>query len=224
MVTDENWFKKFPLSYFLFDPPILVENPTAWGLSAQGISYVKKGDVYHAQDWIGMDSYPNAADVLEECVNIGGSGLVPLTNQIGQLTPGKSRRLLFHPAGHLYNAQPYKEQLLSGNSFPDCAKPVDSPEYKLHRAINNQMCSMLHWQHVEGGVVNFGRTVTRKIGDTSYFAASPIQEAKPDQALALIAWLPIDELHIVQGDDDKVNKALELLSKISDLPFFVTNV
>jgi hypothetical protein len=229
MVTNPEWFKKYPLSYFLFDPPILVENPNAWGLSAQGISYVNKNGVIHAQDWIGRGTGPeahgywNAADILEEAVNIGGSGLVPLSTQIGQLTPGKSRRLLFHPAGYVYNAQLMKEHLMISNLLPDCVKEKDSPEYKYHHAANDQMCSMLHWQYVEGGSQTLGRFVTRKVGDTVYQAVMAPADIKPAFALALIGWLPIDELHIVEGDDNKVANALKLLSTVSQLPFFTTN-
>lgn len=231
MVTDKKWFKQYPLEYFLFDPPVYVPEPINWGLSPQGISYVKKNDIVHAQDWIGAVYYPNAADILEEAVTLGASGLAPLTNQIGELTPGKSRRLLFHPAGWLHNAKAYKEEEVTDPGIPTCPKKKGSEERKRHNGKNDVMCARLHWQHITGGTPLFDapippgkeRAVQRKIGDTTYLGIKPLESPAPEMGLALIAWLPIDELHVVQGDDDKVAKALELLSKISDLPFFLTN-
>jgi hypothetical protein len=216
-VTDKEWFRQYPLSYFLFDPPILVKNPTAWGLSAQGISYVQKDGVWHAQDWIGAQFYPNAADILEEAVNLNGSGLFPLTNQLGQLTE-KSKRLLFHPRGWIKDPAPFHENLLF-KDLPDCPKKDDN-----HKINQHFMCAMLHWQDVTGGVDidPTQRYVNRTIGQTTYQAAKVPLGVQPDFELALIGWLPIDEFQVVEGNDDKVAKALELLEKVSNIPFSLT--
>jgi len=218
--------KGYPLSYFLFDPPILVEDPKSWGLCAQGISYIQQNGVWHAQDWVGVGFYPNVADILEEIVSHNASGLIPLTEGINKLGPG-SRRLLFHPHGWLYNPRPYKETRVSISGRDECPIPEDQPAHAQHLEVDDMMCAGLHWQTVENGVQQLGRLVKRTVGSTEYFGAMPLQDPKPEYGLALVCWLPIDEIHLVEGDGteakDQVAKALDLLERVSQLPVFLTN-
>lgn len=229
MYTDmQKWLRTYPLSYFLYDPPVLVSNPGDWGLSAQGISYVEKGGVTHAMDWIGKENYPNTADILEELLQFDGSGLIPLSPGITKLIPGKSRRLLFHPRGYLHNAGIYREHFQETDR-PVCILSPDDYRRSMHLDHDaNQMCAGLHWQDVLGlSPEPDSRLGVRRNGDTIYRAAGPIIGEPPQYDLALVAWLPIDELHIVEGDegrnDSKIAKAIEVLSRISNLPVFLTN-
>jgi hypothetical protein len=76
------------------------------------------------------------------------------------------------------------------------------------------------------------RNVLVHVGQTEYRAITEMKSTKAECALALIGWLPIDEVHLVEGDpksqdqetNDKVMKALEFLKKVSSLPIMLTNV
>ena len=215
--------EKYPFGYFLYDPPILIEDPTVWGICPQGISYIFKEGYYHAVDWIGENNYPNSADILEEAFNLGGSGLVPLNPQVGKLTMGKSRRLLVHPRGYLKNNKLYKEEFLALEKIPRCFRPKGLQQHT-HPYIA-EPCASLHWQTVTGGLPTIGRYVQRTVGDTTYAAASPIEGEKPDFGIAIIGWFPIDELHLVYSDDrSDMDKALDLLKNInSSIPTYITD-
>jgi hypothetical protein len=215
--------EKYPFGYFLYDPPILIEDPANWGICPQGISYIFKDGVYHAVDWIGVNNYPNASDILEEAFQVGGSGLVPLNLQLDKLTMGKSRRLLVHPHGWLQNNQPYKREYQNLPQVPECFRPIGSRQHK--KPSVNEPCASLHWQTVEGGNVISERYVQRTVGSTTYNAVAPLTTEKPVFSLAIIGWLPIDELHVVNSEDKSdLDKALDLLKNLtSDMPVFLTN-
>ena len=215
--------EKYPFGYFLYDPPILIEDPTTWGICPQGISYIFKEGVYHAVDWIGENNYPNAADILEEAFNMNGSGLIPLNSQMDKLTLGKSRRLLVHPKGYLKNNKPYKEQYLALKRIPECFRKKGFQQHKSPE--NPQACASLHWQTVTGETPAIGRYVNRTVGSTTYEAVAPIKDVTPEFGIAIIGWFPIDELHIVHSDDnsemDRIMKALKDINP--SIPTFLTN-
>lgn len=214
---------KYPFGYFLYDPPILIEDPTAWGICPQGISYIFKEGVYHAVDWIGNNNYPNAADILEEAFAMNGSGLIPLTPQINKLTMGKSRRLLVHPNGYLKNNKPYKENYLALERIPACFRPKGHQQHKQPNI--KEPCASLHWQTITGGIPSLGRHVMRTVGSTTYEGIAPIENETPDYGIAIIGWLPVDELHVVHTDDnsemDRIMKALKDIDP--SIPMFLTN-
>jgi hypothetical protein len=216
--------EKYPFGYFLYDPPILIEDPVNWGICPQGISYIYKDGVYHAVDWIGVNNYPNAADILEEAFRTGGSGLVPLNVQLDKLTLGKSRRLLVHPHGWLENNQAYKKEYVKIPEIPECFRPKFDQSHK--KASIDEPCASLHWQTVDGGNVYDGRHTQRTIGSTIYNGIAPL--GKPDEPvfkLAIIGWLPIDELHVIDSEDkSELDRALDLLKNLTtDIPTYLTN-
>jgi len=217
--------EKYPFGYFLYDPPILIEDTAEWGICPQGISYIQKDGIYHAVDWIGANNYPNASDILEEAFQTGGSGLVPLNVQLNKLTCGKSRRLLVHPRGYLNNNQIYKKEYKKLDRIPTCFRPKNSQHHK--SVLSSEPCASLHWQVVEGGTPNRqdARYVSRTVGSTTYDAVSPLDNEKPDFSLAIIGWLPIDELHLVDSEDkDEITKAMDFMSMMGiSLPTYLTN-
>ena len=215
--------EKYPFQYFVYDPPILIEDPVVWGICPQGISYIFKEGYYHAVDWIGENNYPNAADILEEAFRFGGSGLVPLNSQIGKLTMGKSRRLLVHPRGYLENNKSYKEQYLALEKIPHCFRQKGFQQHI--KPENKEPCASLHWQTVTGGTTSIGRHTVRTVGSTVYDAVAPIENETPKFSIAIIGWFPIDELHVVHTDDkSEIDRALDLLKSInSNIPTFITD-
>lgn len=237
LVTDTGrWLDQYSLSYFLYDPPIhyTPEDEKLWGLCDQGVSYVEAGGVWHAQTIVGRGhvngdiGYYNAADILMEIQNGWASALAPLQgDQVRLLEPGgKSRRLIFHRGGWIHNYQEYRQDYRDLHGIQECMLPKGSDAYKRHIA-GEEMCASLHWQHVEGGTKRIKRLTTRRIGELTYEAYRPIEGHPPQDDLALVAWLPIDEIHIVDNEDmqDKspVAKALEFLSAQTSLPIFITD-
>jgi hypothetical protein len=229
MMTDlHKWLKRYPFSYFVKDPPILVEDPSAWGLNPQGISYIESGGYWHALDWIGANNYPNVADILEELLNGWCSGLLPLTDKehIRLLVPHQSRRLLFHPHGWIENFKVYRDAWVDDGKRDVCLLPDNDPRREEH-IRGEDMCAALHWQVVEGGKLGSGRFTTRKIGDCTYEAIAPMKGEPPIYKLAHIMWLPIDEIHVIDSeaekDKDPVFEALDFLAGLNSIPVFVVN-
>lgn len=234
LVTDiEKWLNQYPLSYYLFDPPILA-NERDWGICDQGVSYVETGGVWHAKTIVGRGmingtvGYYNTADILMEFANGWASALAPLQGEhVKDLEPGgRSRRLIFHRGGYLKNFEIYRKEYQKLPGIQECMLPKGSEQYKRHIA-GKDMCASLHWQHVQGGSTRTGRLTTRVIGELQYEAVRPLEGHAPQEELALVAWLPIDEIHIVDNEDmqDKspVMKALDFLVGQTSLPVYVTN-
>ena len=230
LTTDtKKWLTQYPLSYFLYDPPILVEDEKSWGICDQGVSYIESGGIWHAQTVVGRHHYPNTADILMEILNGWASSLVPLVgDKIKLLQPGGiSRRLIFHRGGWIINHKEYREEYQSLNVIQTCMLPNDHPDRSAH-VKGETMCASLHWQHVTGGKANGDdRYIERKIGEMVYNAVAPLEKCPPEEQMALVAWLPIDEIDIVNNEDmqDKspVVQALEFLAGQTSLPIFITD-
>lgn len=230
--------QKYPLSYFLFDPPTLVENPAAWGICPQGFGYVLKDDAWHVMDWIGVDNYPNPSDIWEEMVALGPDGkrhgasaLTPLTSDVMKLTQ-KSRRFLVHPRAIIQESKEYREGYVKNTAWEDCFLPLDHPDRVAH--LEGAMCSALWWQYTTGGEIKDknSRKVTVTVGSTTYDAAAEIKVLKPTYQIGIMGWLPITSLELVVGEKPEDNpsevkadikKALDILDRAT-LPVYLTNV
>jgi hypothetical protein len=231
--TNHSWFEQYPLSYFVYDPPIHVESLLDWGLCDQGISYMQSGGVYHAMTVVGLENYPNVADILEEWKNGWSSTLVPLMGEgVRLLTPVKSRLLIFSRAGWLPEYKKYRKSYIELETINECFLPDVDPIRKEHLK-GKDMCASLHWQHVTGGTLidtREPRKVGRKIGQAYYEAVGPIDEI-PATDYALVAWRPIDELNLIDPaeavDKSPLDEALEFLLGSTgtpcQLPIFLTD-
>lgn len=234
--------KRFhPLSYFMMDPPIIVENPAALGLSAVGYSLVQDPHtgIWDVYDWIGASHYPNVADFWEEMAALdsdgnmhGGSMLAQIQDDWSRLTPHVSKRWFVHPNGYFQNWKPYRENWVD-TGWEHCFLPENNPKRQEH--LNNQeMCAALWWQHVTGMKIARGtaRAGVREIGSTKYAAAGPIKNVDPKPCLAIVGYGLIDELHVIAGNvaqnpksvNDKIAATIRRLQSMStQLPIFVTN-
>ena len=68
-----------PLECFFMDPPGPVD-AGGLGLSPRGVSLIAgEGGITHVWDWVGGDSYPNVADILEEGRRLGFSRRIAST-------------------------------------------------------------------------------------------------------------------------------------------------
>ena len=134
--------------------------------------------------------------------------------------------MIFHRAGYIHNYDLYRREYQTIPGIQDCMLAKDSPDYQRHLE-GKEMCASLHWQCVEKGAPIDGRTVKRIIGEAQYTALGPITGNLPKHDTALIAWLPIDEIDIVDSnefeDKSPVMEALEFLSSQTALPIFVTD-
>lgn len=231
LVTNtKKWLERYPFGYFVYDPPVLVEDPLSWGLSAIGLSYMENGGFWHVKDWIGADNYPNAADIMEEFVNGWASSLLPLHSgskeHIKLLTPGQSRRLLFHPHGWIDNFKEYRDNWQKLARWDECMLPNDDTR-RVDHLKGLDMCTSLLWQVVEKGKQGPERDTQRKTGEHVYYAIAPMENSKPSYRLALNMWLPIDEIHVIdnQAEQNKqpVMEALNFLVGLSSVPLFVVN-
>jgi len=233
LFTNHSWFEQYPLSYFVYDPPILVENLLDWGLCDQGISYMESGGIHHAMTVVGQENYRNVADILEEWRNGWASTLVPLVGEgVKLLTPTRSRLLIFSRAGWIDEFKDYRKGYVSLDDVDECFLAVEDPERKKH-IKGKDMCASLHWQHVVGGspVSPGSREITRKIGQAIYKAVAPLEEVLPTEHYALVAWRPIDELDIIDPleatDRSPLDEALEFLLGSTgtpcQLPIFLTD-
>ena len=218
----QKYLETYKYSYFLFDPPVVI-NPAEWGVCPQGLSFVFNQGYWHVMDWIGATHYPNAADILEEAYEHGGSTLTPLKQDLQKLTPGYSRRLLIHPRGHVVDPTYLKENRLPLERIPLCF--LEEEDYRRDMHINNplDMCAALHWQGIISKV-DTRDLVERSIGDTTYKAISLPNSVELKYEPAIIGWLPIDEIHLVDSPDkDEINEALKFLSDYTSLPTYLTN-
>jgi hypothetical protein len=230
----EEAFKIF--SNYICDPPISLEDPARLGISPQGISVIEvNGQAYHAMDWIGKD-YLNPSDILMECMMKDGSTLYPLSpataHGLELLEPGVSERYLVHPTGIALN--PYElflNRITIPDGPPDCFKPEDKREF---HEQTGEYCASLHWQRVtyRGRKKKEDRIFNRQIGDLSYPAALPPEGWEPEYGVAIIAKIPIDEIHLVVGSPDEnepemneiIQKAIDFLGGLDlDLPVFLTD-
>lgn len=226
LVSDmQKYLEKYPFTYFLFDPPIVI-NPAEWGVAPIGVSYIFNDGYWHILDWVGESHYPNPSDILEEAFLHNGSALVPLENEMEKLTPGKSRRLLIHAKGYVTNSSIIKKQKMELENIQDCFLQEKDYRRSMHLDKNDDsMCASLHWQNVTGSKAKERGLILRNIGDTTYTAVSPDPNWQLEYLPAIIGWLPIDEIHLVEDTDQQsMNKAIDFLQKFSNLPVYLTNV
>jgi hypothetical protein len=222
-----HWLEQYPLSYFLYDPPILVDDEIAWGVCDQGVSYFESGGIWHAKTIVGRGNYFNAADILMEFTNGWGSALAPLIGDgIKKLTPVESRRLIFHRGGWIDNFKKYRDEYKPLSMIQECMLPV-GPDRDAHLE-GKEMCASLHWQHVERGKRNPNdRYTVVEVGEMTYDAVAPIEDHPPQDKLALIAWMPIDEINIVDSPDisdkSEIDDALAFLAGQCALPVYLTD-
>jgi hypothetical protein len=109
---------------------------------------------------------------------------------------------------------------------PPCFLSQKSALYKQHVA-GLDCCASLHWQVVGKKKKSSDREIERTVGDHQYPAVCQINEIPADLHLGLIAWLPIDEIQIVDNldipDKTDVEKALDFLIGLTSIPISIKN-
>lgn len=232
-VTNTDRFDQFPFGYWLYKPPVLIHDIASWGICDQGVSYYTGPDgITHIFSVAGLDGYPNASDIVEEWYDGWASTLIPNNHNpdVLKLTPGVSRLISVSAVGYFDEYQLYRKQFQKLPHVPECFLEEGTEGYERHLK-GEEMCASLHWQHVVGGKNADGRQVTCEVGDHSYPAIAPIEDHPTTNHYALVAWRPIDELHIIDSSEEPdkkdLNDALAFLTgatgQACQLPIFVTD-
>lgn len=207
--------KGLPITTVLCDPPKPVD-PAALGLTPRGVKLIEFDGTAMIFDWIGADSYPNAADFAEETIRYGASRRIPRNFPVGRLTV-KSRLLAVHARAIV---TPKSEK-----SLP--LDPYLCPTGK-HEA-NDPTCAGRWWSSLDPstteGLTPFGsgesavctgrtdgltwvggwepgpNARVRRMPEFSY-VASVYEPHEYDFAPGVIAILPITRLALINDPDD----------------------
>lgn len=155
-----------PISYFIIDPPIAIEDPVAMGISAQGVSLLPRfnpitgqpvldedgAQVFDIWDWVGTEYYPETSDFVEEVRYRGLSRLTPKSIDYSKLSP-KSCHILLHGKAVLDEDSKkfiYRWSQTSSVGAPKCLKKIpvhDNPTDDFIDTINDT-CSKM-WYHTK---------------------------------------------------------------------------
>lgn len=214
-----------PLEAFLFCPPMThVENNSgemapiveAWGLSPRGVTLVSLGGKIHVVDIVGRESYPNAADILEEIRRHGLSRRLELTDSDYTLLGPGSKILLAHAWGSLVEETATDFAINPPGAPKNC--PRGKEEHLRDRVLG--MCAAFHWEGIVEGhdlaplQSNAPeRAVKRIVGDTEYVAyraPDGVANGPEQHKMALIGAFPIHNLAVIKHPDpERQARAME---------------
>jgi hypothetical protein len=196
-----------PVEDFLFCPPLLLPPAQirAMGLhSPRGIRVVQdqQTKVWHTFDVVGVTSYPNASDMVEEIRRFGLSRRAELQAQdYAKLTP-ESRHILLHPRAHIENhAELYAARQRERWVYEPCPKGFE--HHNSLKVAPQFMCIALWYESLIGGesLRTSFRSVTRKMPAFQYVGAAPPDGFVPDYKLAIIGSFPITAIEVVKASN-----------------------
>lgn len=204
------------LEDFLIDPPHVIANPAALGLTPRGVKLVEVNSVWHIVDWVGSQHYPNVADFLEEVRRFGLSRRLPRNLDFSKLNEN-SRVLLMHARAHIQNFQDYVWSGWVNVKYNRCPKEIDDHEH----TDPPMMCAGVFYQDVEGGQpVESGhqRLVNCEMPSFSYVAARRPEGVEPKYQPAIFASFPVSRLVVVRDLEGGSHDATAKNARQSSLP------
>jgi hypothetical protein len=92
-----------PVEEFLIDPPVVIDDPAALGLTSVGTAMIERDGVTHVLDIVGREHYPTVAAFIDEARRMGISRRISRNSDFSKITPA-SRLLLLHPHADIANA------------------------------------------------------------------------------------------------------------------------
>jgi hypothetical protein len=221
-----------PIEYFLVDPPVPTDPDL--GIPNRGVLLVPReladGSVVHdVYDRVGVASYPNVADFIEEVRRIGLSRRVP-TNIDWSLLSEQSRIVLCHPRAIIGNAHHAYMSLINEHLTYQfrhqwqcvCGRPEH--ETMLELADANETCASLWYESITGGEPSFNvdhypRTVERIVGDIRYLARSwPAEGVTPTYVDGFFLRLPIHRVAIIRDPEQHRDVPAVVRASASSLP------
>lgn len=215
-----------PIESFYIDPPIPV--PDGLVLSARGINIVqlRPDGPFHAIDVIGMDNYPNVADILEEGKRLGFSRRIQRTAEFAKL--GRESRLIFvHARGFVANFPDYYQALERANGNDRyqnwwwCPRRLTT---HLNLGRPETMCAGLWWCDLADGIEPVESepgtarlwaglpVVKRTMSHMDYRGAARPEGIEPKYQAAFIANFPISRLAVIAAEDGSHERAVRSAS------------
>ncbi len=133
-----------PLGEFLIDPPVVVDDPGALGLTSIGTTMIERGGITHVLDIVGREHYPTVLAFVDEARRMGISRRISRNSDFSKITPA-SRLLLLHPHADIANAPEFPTSEACPCQVPEhvaegftdmCARlwalePLDAAQHRL---------------------------------------------------------------------------------------------
>ena len=208
-----------PLNHFFIDPP----RPATVD-SKVGVELVKRGDVFHILDWIGVQHYPYAADFLVEGAKFGFSRRVPKTLDFSRLT-ADSRLIVIHAAGLVTNhpqLRAYQDtQMASSSGLGGKLCPLCQRHHSLeHFSERSGGCIRDLWALPEVTEVKEspkGVSFMRKVADIRY-RVLPYQPSapEPETTSAIVAMLPVTNISVIKAQGREHAETFHRIKSIVD--------
>lgn len=231
-----------PLNTFLLDPPQKVSQEMIKALPNKTQVMEYHGE-HHVMRWVGEESYPFVADVIEEGRRMGFSFRIPANLDTSKLVIGTSRIIVAHPKA--YNT------LWERQYAPEfCKKEVEGHALRLDRSRSNEglievedvltqspvagpclfkTYELIPKEEAEGSWCDeFGyERYWRRIGSTTYLF-TPSGEDTQGLVPGFFARLPLTNLAFVDGnmgeeDRKKWQKARDK-AKEAGLPHYTVEI
>lgn len=214
-----------PLEEFLFCQPLKI--PDGLVISARGVSMHQDPEtkVWHVFDHIGVNNYPNVADMVEELRRFGMSRRVQKNLDFGLLTPGRSKVYMVHARAYIENFADY--YVAQPGGWKDCPKMKHDPDE------DEVFCSRLWWEDIEGGDATYDedepgsgpgdRRVTRHLPSLVYTGLMRPEDVTPVYEKRVFAGIPITALTIIRGKNTKQNLRRVEKDRRIDLPVVLEN-
>lgn len=203
----------YPVEHFLTDPP--VEVPQTLDIGARGVQLIERGGVWHVLDWVGEDSYPNVADLIEEVRRFGLSRRAQKTLEFGKLTKD-SRILLIHRKAVVENVAEWGSQL---SKLP-CPKAACGCAVCATAANRDHGCAKVWWLDIEDGVAvdQIGEEVSavrRSCGDTEYRGWACPSASPPRYRAGFFLSLPVGRIAVISGEESSEDTARKIANELA---------
>ncbi len=215
-----------PVEKFLYDPPL---DTAHLAIPNRGVLILERPDgsgIHDVWDRVGMDGYPNPADMIEEIRRMGVSRRASKSIDFSQLGPG-SLIILVHPRAIVTNAADlYAELAKQQDETPDKVVPFHCPTdhpnhvnlpYSPVPEAEQETCAGVWWETLTKADPIYDlsaarRSCTRTVGSTTYKGRVAPYDVELDYADGAFARFPIKRLEVVADPDgEESDKAMERL-------------
>jgi hypothetical protein len=215
-----------PLSHFMMCPPRHIEDPSAIGLSYQGVTLMERpsaSGTFDMWDIVGKEHYPYFPDFVEEGMALRSfSRRIPKSTNFGSLTP-ESRHMILHPRGFITSDRsPWRtRRWFFPGTNSECPKYIE-PHVSPPPWGDVEMCLGMLWEAIpaEDNPAT-DDVVLRKRPSFEYSHVATPEGASPKFDLALCMWLPITKFEVIadpgEGTHQDAVDALE--NSGTELPF-----
>jgi hypothetical protein len=196
-----------PIDDFFFDPPVPVPDDVLAATPSIGVHWLERNGVWHLVDRVGLDNYPNPADVYEETARLGLSRRLPKTLDFSRLTAA-SRLLVVHDRALVANWQILA--LAPGVTY-QCPTgkhvPMADPD-----CIGQWWETLTHAEPVsETDPFADPRAVTRHMATFDYQGRQSPAGMEPERVPGFIGSFPATRLEVIAGDESQA-----ILERVSE--------